>query len=84
MSALDYLYEVLLEIHESGNFDEVLKKENYKVVQDSSLNEKHDCNNFTINSINVNCANNMQKPKLGDANFALSTTYCNDHDWGDF
>jgi hypothetical protein len=25
----------------------------------------------------------MQDPKLGDANFATSTTYCNDHDWGD-
>ena len=37
----------------------------------------------TINSINVNCANNMQNPKLGDANFSMSTTYCNDHDWGD-
>ena len=26
---------------------------------DSSLNEKHDCNDVIINSINVNCANNM-------------------------
>ena len=25
----------------------------------------------------------MQNPKLGDANFAMTTTYCNDHDWGD-
>ena len=25
----------------------------------------------------------MQNPKLVDANFAMSTTYCNDHDWGD-
>ena len=25
----------------------------------------------------------MQNLKLGDANFAISTTYCNDHDWGD-
>ena len=25
----------------------------------------------------------MQNPKLGDASFAMSTTYCNDHDWGD-
>ena len=25
----------------------------------------------------------MQNPKLGDANFAISTTCCNDHDWGD-
>ena len=79
MSALDYLYEVLLEIRESGNCDEEI----YEVNHDSSLNEKHDCNDFTINSINVNCDNNMQNPKLGDENFAMSTTYCNDHDWGD-
>src|SRR3989337_801564 len=63
LSALDYLYEVLLENRESKNCDEEI----YEVIHDSSLNEKHDCNNFTINSINVNCSNNMQNPKLGDA-----------------
>ena len=31
----------------------------------SSFDEKVDCNDFTINSLDVNCANNMQKPKLG-------------------
>src|SRR6266516_2924789 len=82
-SALDYLFEVLLEIRESKNCDEVLKEEIYEVIRDSSLNEKHDCNDVIINSINVNCANNMQNPKLGDANFDVSTAYCNDHDWGD-
>ena len=46
-------------------------------------NEKHDCNDFTINSININCSNNRPNPKLGDANFAMSTTFCNDHDWDD-
>src|SRR3989337_3661235 len=79
LSALDYLYEGLLDIRESENCDEEI----YKVIHDSSLSEKHDCNDFTINSINVNCANNMQNPKLGVANFAMSTTYCNDHDWVD-
>ena len=63
--ALDYLYEVLLEIHESGNCDEVLKQEIYEVIHDRSLNKEHDCNDAIINSINVNCANNMQNPKLG-------------------
>ena len=82
LSALDYLYEVLLEIRESENC-EVLKEENYKVINDSALNEKHDCNDVIINSINVNCVNDMQNPKLGDASFAMSTTCCNDHDWGD-
>ena len=56
LSALDYLYEVLLEIRESKNCDEEI----YEEIHDSSLNKKHDCNDFTINSIDVNCANNMQ------------------------
>ena len=65
--ALYYLYEVLLEIHESENYDEEI----YEEIHDSSLNKKHDCNNFTINSINVNCANNIQNPKLGNACFDM-------------
>src|SRR3990170_3182866 len=84
LSALDYLYEVLLENRESENCDEVFKEEIYKVIHDSSLNEKHDCNNVIINSINVNCVNDMQNYKLGDDDFVMSTTYCNDHDWGEY
>jgi len=83
LNSLDYLYEVLLEIYESENCDGVLNEEIYEVIHDISLNEKHDCNYVIISSINVNCANDMQNPKLGDANFAMPTTYCNDHDWGD-
>jgi len=78
--ALDYLYEVLLEICESEKCDELL----YEAVHDRSLNKKHDCNDFITNSIYVNCANNMQNPNLGDASFAMSSTCCNDHDWGDY
>jgi len=66
LSLLDYLYE---------NCDEVLKEEIYKVVHDSSLNEKHDCNDVIINSINVNCVNDMQNYKLGDDDFVISTTF---------
>ena len=77
--ALDYLYEVLLEIRESEKCDELL----YEAIHDRSLNRKHDCNDDSIDSINVNCAYNMQNPKLGDASFAMTTICCNDHDWGD-
>src|SRR3989337_4055033 len=79
LSALDYLYEVVLEIRESENCDEEI----YELIHDRSLNEKHDCNDFTINSINVNCVNDMQKPKLGDVDLVMSTTNCSYHDWGD-
>src|SRR6266496_5828920 len=77
LSALYYLYGVLLEIREFGNCDEVLKQEIYEVIHDSSFNEKHDCNDVFINYININCSKNMQNPKLGDASFAMSTTCCN-------
>jgi hypothetical protein len=56
------------------------------VIHDVSLNEKHDCDDIIINSVNVNNANDMQTHKLGDAMFdelLMSVTYCNDHDWGD-
>ena len=78
LSALDYLYGVLLEMRESENRDE----ETYEVIHEGSLNEKHDCNDFIINSINENHAKNMQNPKPRDASFAMSSTCCNDHDWG--
>ena len=52
------------------------------MIHDRSLNRKHDCNDVIINSINVNCASNMQNPTLGDAKFSMSTTSCHDHDWG--
>ena len=52
-------------------------------ILDSSFDEKHDCNDIIINSLNVNCVNDMQNLKLGDASFAMTTICCNDHDWGD-
>ena len=50
LSALDYLYEVLLEIRESEKCDEEI----YEEIHDGSLNKKHDCNDVIINSLNVN------------------------------
>ena len=47
------------------------------------MDKKHDCNNFIINSLVVNCANIMQIYKIGDDNFVMSATYCNDHNLGD-
>ena len=49
----------------------------------SSLNDENDCNVVSRNSLNIHDANDMQNYKLGDENFVMCTTYCNDHDWGD-
>ena len=69
LSELDYRYEVLFENHESENFDEVSKEETYKVIHDSSLNDEHDCNVASINSLNIHDANDIQSHNLGDAMF---------------
>ena len=66
--ALDYLYEPLLKICESENYDEEI----YEEIHDNSLNKKHDCNDFPINSLDVNCANNMQIQKT-DTIFQITT-----------
>ena len=76
LSALDYLYGVLFENHESENFDEVLKEENYKVVHDICLNEKHDCHVVSMNSLNIYDANDMQNHKLGDAMLDEDDIFC--------
>ena len=36
-------------------------------ILDNSLNQKHDFNDVIINSINVNCVNDMKNLKLGNA-----------------
>ena len=76
LSALDYLYEVLFENHESGIFDEVLKEEIYKVIHDSSLNEKHDLHVVSMNSMNIHDDNDMQNHKLGDAILDEDDIFC--------
>ena len=45
------------------------------MIHDSALDDKHDCNDVTINSINVNCVNDMQNLKLGDSSFAMTTIF---------
>ena len=61
LDALDYLYKLFPEIRKSENHDEVL----HEVTHDRSWNKKHDCNYFIINSLDVNCADNMQTLSLG-------------------
>ena len=79
LRAIDYFFGVLRKMRESENCEEEI----HEVIHEGSVNEKHDCNGFTINPISHNHAKNMQNPKLGDASFAMSTTCCNNHDWGD-
>ena len=41
-----------------------------------SLNDEHDCNVVSINSLNIHDANDMQRHKLGDATFDEYDIFC--------
>ena len=40
-----------------------------KILNENSLNDEHDCNIASMNSLNIHDANDMQVHKLGDAMF---------------
>ena len=41
----------------------------YKMFDTKSLNDEHDCNVVSMNSLNIHDANDMQSHKLGEAMF---------------
>ena len=63
------LYEVFLENDGSENCAKTVEEEFNKMVNVSSLNDKHDCNVASMNYLNIHDANDMQSHKLGEAMF---------------
>ena len=47
----------------------MVEKEIMKIRNENSLNDKHDINIVSMNSMNIHDANDMQSHKLGDAMF---------------
>ena len=78
-----HLFNIFHENKDSDNCAQLLEEECIKMFGTKFLNYEHDCNVVSMNSLNTHDANDMQNYKLGDEIFVMSTTYCNDHDWGD-
>ena len=51
------------------NCAQLIEEEFNKMFDIKSLNEEHDCNVASMNSLNTHDASNMQSHKLGDAMF---------------
>ena len=47
----------------------MLEEEIYRMFDTKSLNDEHDCNVVSMNSLNIHDANDMQSHKLGGAMF---------------
>ena len=64
---IDHLYNVFLENRDSNNCAKVLEEECTRMFGTKFLNDEHDCNVVSMNSLNIHDANDIQSYKLGDA-----------------
>ena len=64
-----HLYNVFRENDGKENYAQLLEEEYYKMFGIESMNDEHDCNVVSMNSLNSHDANDMQSHKLGDAIF---------------
>ena len=64
-----HLFNVFRENKDSDNCAQLLEEECIRMFGTKYLNDEHDCNVVSMNSLNTHDANDMQSHKLGDAMF---------------
>ena len=64
-----HLFNIFRENDGKENCAQVLEEEVYRMFGTKSLNDAHDCNVVSMNSLNIHDANDMQSHKLGDDMF---------------
>ena len=69
MSHTLYLFNIFREYDGKDDCAQVLEEEIYKMFGTKYLNDEHDCNVVSMNSLNIYDANDMQSHKLGEATF---------------
>ena len=63
------LFNIFRENDGKENCAQVLEEELHRMFGTKSLYDEHDCNVVSMNSLNTHDANDMKRPKLGDAMF---------------
>ena len=71
-----HLFNVFRENKDSDNCAQLLEEECIKMFGTKYLNDEHDCNVVSMNSLNIHDANNMQSHKLGEAMFDEDDIFC--------
>ena len=62
-----HLFNIFHENKDSDNCAELLEEECIRMFGTKYLNDEHDCNVVSMNSLNIHDANDMKSHKLGDA-----------------
>ena len=64
-----HLFNIFCEYDGKENSAQVLEEELHRMLGIKYVNDEHDCNVVSMNSLNTHDANDMQSYKLGDAIF---------------
>ena len=76
MSHTLHLFNIFRENDGKENCAQELEEECIKMLGTKSLNDEHDCNVVSMNSLNIHDANDMQSHKLGEAMFDEDDIFC--------
>ena len=71
-----HLFNIFHENDGKEKCSQVIEEEVYKMFGTKSLNDEHDCNVVSMNSLNIYDANDMQSHKLGEATFDEDDNFC--------
>ena len=71
-----HLFNVFRENKDSDNCAQLLEEECIRMFGTKYLNDEHDCNVVSMNSLNIHDANDMQSHKLGEAMFDEDDIFC--------
>ena len=71
-----HLFNVFRENAGKENCAQVLEEELHRMLGIKYVNDEHDCNVVSTNSLNIHDANDMQIHKLGDAMFDEDDIFC--------
>ena len=71
-----HLFNVFRENDGKENCAQVLEEELHRMLGIKYVNDEHDCNVVSMNSLNTHDANDMQSHKLGDAMFDEDDVFC--------
>ena len=71
-----HLFNIFREYDGKEICAQVLEEEVYKMFGTKYLNDEHDCNVVSMNSLNIHDANDMQSHKLGEAMFDEDDIFC--------
>ena len=71
-----HLFSIFRESDGKENCAKVLEEECIRMFGTKYLNDEHDCNVLSMNSLNIHDANDMQSHKLGEAMFDEYDIFC--------